>query len=829
MRWERRLCCSSATSGSGRRRPAPHTARQPTTTVTDTRNAPATGDDVASALQALRDAVPQALRALPQWLLWRREQYTGDKKPRKVPYYVSGRKRHDVQGSSADRAELASFDVALTHYARGSYAGLGFAFLPGDGLVGIDIDNAIDDDGVVSARCQAIVEACGSYTEISPSGRGVHIFCTVQDNSTQELCKAQTFKDNGIGLEVFCGRQYFTMTGRRWSGTPDQVQPLADGTLRRLRATVRAARKKGAGMPATATGTTATGSEHARRYCLAALESAVQRVRGAGEGGRNHALNAEAYGLAQLVHTGGVSEATIRAALADAARACGLQDAEIEATLNSGVRAGLQEPRALPEAPARKAAARRSTPSTGSAGDGAPPDGPAGPDDGGAAGEDDAAAHWRRQLLGEGGKKDCRENVYLYLVNHPKLKGLVAYDEFAHQVLKTRKPPWDSAEGEWTPNDDYFLGFWLAQHERITIKSEATLIAGVAMAAYANRFHPVLQYLDGLKPWDGTHRLRHWLAECLGAEESEYSALVGSWFVMGMVRRVREPGCQHDYMIVLEGLQGRNKSSALRTLAVRPEWFSDTPVRLGTADALLTLAGKWLNEVAELDSFNRAETTAVKGYVTSRVDRVREPYARRFVDRPRSGVLAGTTNQGEYFKDPTGARRFWPVACDGVIGLEKLREWREQLFAEALVRLASADPEERRCWPTRAEEEKYLVPQQERREIVDPWFDRLALWLDSKVTYGETGLQVVEVDSFTSFELLTRGLNVPMDRIDGGRQMATRVGIVMHRLGWEKRRDSDGGRVWRYWRPSRKAAGKVGAAGGPAADGDVHTEVLHEF
>jgi hypothetical protein len=145
--------------------------------------------------------------------------------------------------------------------------------------------------------------------------------------------------------------------------------------------------------------------------------------------------------------------------------------------------------------------------------------------------------------------------------------------------------------------------------------------------------------------------------------------------------------------------------------------------------------------------------------------------------------------------------------------IQVLTENRDAIVAAATkaginVRLASADPEERRCWPTRAEEEKHLVPQQERREIVDPWFDRLALWLDSKVAFGETGLQVAEVDSFTSFELLTRGLNVPMDRIDGGRQMATRVGIVMHRLGWEKRRDGDGGRVWRYWRPGRKAAGR---------------------
>ncbi|GAB1389857.1 MAG: hypothetical protein AMXMBFR78_11330 [Rubrivivax sp.] len=788
--------------------------------------------DLAAQLLALQASVPQAMRERPQWLLWRAEQYEGDKKPRKVPYYVSGRKRNATQGSGPDREELASFELALQHLARGSYTGLGFAFLPGDQLIGVDIDGAIDDDGVVSERCQSIIEACGSYTELSPSGRGVHVICSVRANATEEECKAQTFKDNGIGLEVFCGRQFFTVTGRRWPGTPEHVAPLADGTLRRLQATVRAARRKpGRAAPKVGAVPAVAPATHAMRYCLAALESAVQRVRGTAQGGRNDALNSEAYGLAQLVHCGGVSEVTIRTALADAARACGLEESEIAATLNSAVTAGLGAPRALPDPPPQgrgRPAVREgaSTPSTGSAGEGGEPPAPP-PDDAGDAG---GPRHWRRQLLGEGGKKDCRENVYLHLVNHPKLQGLVAYDEFAHQVLKTRPPPWDSPVGEWTPNDDYFLGLWLAQQERITIKSESTLIAGVAMAAYANRFHPVRQYLDGLPAWDGIPRLRHWLNECLGADDSEYTALVGSWFVMGMVRRIREPGCQHDYMIVLEGLQGRHKSTALRTLAVRSEWFADTPVRLGTADSLLTLAGKWLFEVAELDSFNRAETTAVKGYVTSRVDRVREPYARRFVDRPRSGVLAGSTNQGEYFKDPTGARRFWPVACDDEIDLEKLRAWRDQLFAEAMVRLASEDPEERRCWPTRAEEEKYLVPQQERREIVDPWFDRLALWLDSRANYGESGLEVREVQSFTSFDLLTKGLNVPMDRIDGGRQMATRVGIVMHRLGWEKRRDSEGARVWRYWRPTKKAAAGKEASGGPGADGRGHEdEALHEF
>ena len=184
--------------------------------------------------------LPLAMRELPQWLLWRFERYAGDKKPRKVPYYVSGRKRRGTQGSAEDRAELKPWDVAMGELSRGRFDGLGFAFLPGDGLIGIDIDGAISDDGEVSDRCQAIVAACASYTEYSPSGRGVHIIVRGQTPS---------FKDNGVGLEVFCGRQFFTCTGRRWPGTPPDVAPVEDATLRRLRATVKGGKAQRAAAP----------------------------------------------------------------------------------------------------------------------------------------------------------------------------------------------------------------------------------------------------------------------------------------------------------------------------------------------------------------------------------------------------------------------------------------------------------------------------------------------------------------------------------------------------------------------------------------------------
>lgn len=153
--------------------------------------------------------VPASLRGRPQWLLWRFEQHPGEKKPRKIPYYTNGRRRTGEQGSPEDRAALVIYDVAAR--STDGYAGVGFAFLPGDGLIGIDLDGMIDaETGEINERGRSIIEACASYTELSPSGHGVHIIAAGE---------TETFKSNAVGIEVFCGRQYFTFTGRHYPGT----------------------------------------------------------------------------------------------------------------------------------------------------------------------------------------------------------------------------------------------------------------------------------------------------------------------------------------------------------------------------------------------------------------------------------------------------------------------------------------------------------------------------------------------------------------------------------------------------------------------------------
>jgi putative DNA primase/helicase len=197
--------------------------------------------------------LPQALRDRRQWLVWRFESHKGEKKPRKVPYYATGGwrtedRRHGAQGSPDDRSRLVSYDEALGHAPAPGKGGIGFAFLPDDGLAGIDLDKVIDlETGEVSALALNIIQALASYTEKSPSGAGVHIFVT-----TERTGAFKSFKKNELGVEVFCGAQFFTFTSEHYSGTPLEVRPISAENLRRLQKTVRQPK---ASSPAGPTGT----------------------------------------------------------------------------------------------------------------------------------------------------------------------------------------------------------------------------------------------------------------------------------------------------------------------------------------------------------------------------------------------------------------------------------------------------------------------------------------------------------------------------------------------------------------------------------------------
>ena len=273
-------------------------------------------------------------------------------------------------------------------------------------------------------------------------------------------------------------------------------------------------------------------------------------------------------------------------------------------------------------------------------------------------------------------------NVLYALRNAPEWHGVLAYDEFAARAITRKPPPWSDQTAErWTDYHDARACEWFQEHE---IAAPAGVVGrGIQTVAREHPFHPVRDYLNALN-WDGTPRLDTWLTTYLGVEDSQYVRAIGSRFLISAVARVFSPGCQVDHMLILEGPQGIQKSSALQALA--GSWFTDRISTLGCKDSSMEVAGVWLIEMSELDALTKATNSAIKSFVTRRHDRFRPPYGRHVVDQPRQCVFAGSINPtGGYLKDPTGARRFWPVAC-GVIDLKALARDRDQLWAEALVR-----------------------------------------------------------------------------------------------------------------------------------------------
>lgn len=299
-----------------------------------------------------------------------------------------------------------------------------------------------------------------------------------------------------------------------------------------------------------------------------------------------------------------------------------------------------------------------------------------------------------------------------------------------------------------------------------------TVLQAIAQRARECSFHPIRDYLDGLS-WDGTERLPTFFTYYFGSENIPYYSEIGRMFLISMVARIYKPGCKVDYLPILEGKQGDEKSTACAALAA--EWFSDQLPEVTNKEAAQHLRGKWLIEVAELDKFRKVEATALKAFVTRQVERYRPPYGRFEVEEARQCVFIGTTNEHEYLKDATGNRRFWPVQI-GKIDISALKHDRDQLFAEAVHRFMKKE----KWWPDREFEINHVVPQQDERYESDVW--ELAV---TEFIKNEKKILITDI-------LLHLGVTN-----DKSTQMAkNRVSGILKRNKWVQKRD--GVKRWYY-------------------------------
>lgn len=167
----------------------------------------------------LLENIPEELRRRTQWVVWRLEERDGANT--KVPYIASG----VGKASSTDSLAWRTFEEALQALETGRYNGVGFVFSSGDPYAGVDLDGCREPDtGRVEPWARKIVAALDSYTEVSPSGTGLHVFVKATLSG----------RNNRKGpVEMYESSRYFTLTGEHLDGTPKGIYERQD-VLERL-------------------------------------------------------------------------------------------------------------------------------------------------------------------------------------------------------------------------------------------------------------------------------------------------------------------------------------------------------------------------------------------------------------------------------------------------------------------------------------------------------------------------------------------------------------------------------------------------------------------
>lgn len=424
---------------------------------------------------------------------------------------------------------------------------------------------------------------------------------------------------------------------------------------------------------------------------------------------------------------------------------------------------------------------------------------------GGGCDAENGAYTWEQRLrrTERGALKPDLDNVIDILANSERWAGVLAFEQFSQKIRKLKAPPFEGGEvGEWVEHDDVLLTDWLGRSWSITPRRDVVCDA-IAAVARRNSFHVVLDYLRGLTH-DGKPRVRTWLIDYLGVDDTPYARAVSYKWLLGAVARVMVPGCKMDNVLILEGPQDAGKSRSIKML-FGEEWSMEANINLNDQDAVEVLGGRWAIELAELDALNKSDSAAAKRWITTQADVYRPKYARRAVRVPRQFVIAGTVNHDAYLKDGTGNRRYWPVRVGIGIALAALRLDRDQIWAEAyamycewVAENVDAGGELPTPWQVLEEEKAMFSVEQEARYEGDIYESLIADFVQ-----GRDRVTLEEI-AFDCIKLETAKTSRPEQR---------RIGEAMKAIGWERKRESTGARKWYYMRPSRSAPQRAATAG----------------
>lgn len=563
---------------------------------------------------------PKELRELRQWVVWK--FVVRDGKQTKVPFQPNG------DHAKSDTPETwSSFDECVQAVNR--FDGVGFVFYKG--IVGIDLDKCIKDDGTLDIWAREIVEQFPSYTELSPSKRGLHI---IIKSDVGDIGRKTGH------IECYSHGRFFTVTGDIFEGRSElldlDVQEWYRDTFPEPKASL--VFELSSYLPS---------------------DETIKRIMFKGERGKKTRALYE-NGDWQSYNIKSASEA----------------DMSLAGTLMFYCGNNIETADRL----FRESALMREK-----------WDSPRGGSTYGLTTLENARAktvmQWKERpnyIVSNDEKQTTlliMENICRLMEYDPEICTRFRYNDFSHMIESDHNGEWLNLQDQDILDVQRYISSNYLEFARV---SKEMVIDGIKATAFLHKVNPPRDYLESLE-WDHTPRLHRWLQEVYGVPDEPVYQAIGSNWMKGLVKRVLFPGCQFDEVLVLESPQGYRKSTSLRVLG--SPWHTESTLSTDDKDFYMLLARNIIVEFSEGDIVGRTSARKLKALITKTEDSFRPPYEHGIITFPRGCVFAMTTNDSDYQKDDTGGRRWLPVELQKIADIDWLRENRDQLYAEAVYRV----------------------------------------------------------------------------------------------------------------------------------------------
>jgi putative DNA primase/helicase len=729
------------------------------------------------ALPVTPENIPEPLKALKQWVIWRYFWVPDEQKYDKPPMNA----HTGNLASTTNAATWSTFDQAMAAYATGHVDGIGLVVCRTNGIVAGDLDHCRDPKtGEITPEALAIIRALNTYTEISPSAEGFRWFA--KGPLPGKGRKRGT-------VEVYNHARYVTVTGQHLEGTPTTIEPrqeAIDALLTRVFGTQQAGPEPQNPHP-DGDASLVDDDDILARACAARNGEKFMRLWNGDTADYARDGN-DGHSEADLALCVLISRWTRSPAQIDRLfRRSKLMRAKWDAPRGDATYGARTIARALtappddweawePDEPpddwyeALPDEGPAPGPANGDAGEAEPPTPPpptaqATADQG--AQQQQQQSRRSSMLFIRHGKRviSCQHNALAWLTKHG-YEPRIWLDTFRQSVFIDDEPLSDELIIELVRRMEASARIrWADAHVRSAVISMGTRRAVSSLT----------RWLDALV-WDQRKRLRTFFADAYGAEVTEYSAACAEVMFRSGVARAYQPGCQADVTVVLIGDQGIGKSRGIAELVLDPSWYTDDlGGDLYDRKAAEGLQGKWIVEFGEFARINRATVDVVKAFLSRRVDHYRPAYGHVAKDFPRQCIFIGTTNNPLPLHDLEN-RRFMPVFCPKP--LSDITSQREQLWAEAVHGYKAGEP----WWVT---DQTLLATVKERQEEArqhDEWEEILRDALRA-IT------QITLVDA-------ARRLGITTDRLDKSTQI--RLGLAMKAIGYRRKRQTTGSRAY-YW------------------------------